>query len=89
MSVVRKSVLSVAGAGALSAANLGIGVLLARWLSPDGLGQYALVAPAATLSMAAENFPILAVESCTLGAGDEPQVVGASLGWESVDSELG
>lgn len=49
MSVVRKSILTIVGTGILTASNLAIGVLLARWLSPAGLGQYALLASAGTL----------------------------------------
>ena len=49
MSVVRKSLLTVCGTVVLGVANLGIGVILARWLSPSGLGQYALLTSTATL----------------------------------------
>lgn len=49
MSLIRKSLLTVVGTGVLTLCNLGIGVLLARGLSPDGLGQYALIASTASM----------------------------------------
>ena len=49
MNLVRSSVLMGGGTGLVAVANLGVGILLGRWLSPDGLGQYALLASTATL----------------------------------------
>ncbi len=50
MSLLKKGVLTTFGTGANAAINFAVGILLARWLSPDGLGQYALVISAATLT---------------------------------------
>lgn len=47
MSVVRKSLISLVGTGIGAATGLGIGIILARLLLPEGLGQYGLVASTA------------------------------------------
>lgn len=50
MTLVRKSLVSIGGTGLVAATGLIIGILLARWLLPDGLGQYGLVASTCTLT---------------------------------------
>lgn len=47
MNVIRKSLTSLVGTGIVGVTGLGIGIILARLLLPEGLGQYGLVASTA------------------------------------------
>lgn len=58
MSFIRKSVLNVFGTGLYGIVNLIIGVILARLLKPEGIGQYQLVLSAVTIAGAIAAFGV-------------------------------